>query len=81
MYDISVTAVADWRINMTGKVKFFNDEKGYGFIISDENKEEYFVHYSQILMEGHKTLKNGQIVEFEPIVDENTNKLKAFNVK
>ena len=66
---------------MTGIVKFFNDEKGYGFIISDSTKEEYFVHYSQILMDGHKTLKNGQAVEFDPIRDANTNRLKATNVK
>ncbi len=47
-----------------GKVKWFNDQKGYGFIVSDEG-EEVFVHFSAIQGEGFKTLKEGQEVEFE----------------
>ncbi|NIP99641.1 MAG: cold shock domain-containing protein [Nitrospinaceae bacterium] len=47
-----------------GKVKWFNDTKGYGFIQSDQG-EEYFVHFSEIQGEGFKTLKEGQTVEFE----------------
>lgn len=49
---------------MTGKVKWFNNEKGYGFIEVD-NLDDIFVHYSQILKEGYKTLNEGDIVEFK----------------
>ncbi|HLG00658.1 MAG TPA: cold-shock protein [Acidimicrobiia bacterium] len=48
----------------TGVVKFFNSEKGYGFI-SREGKNDVFVHFSQIQMEGYKSLEEGQAVEFE----------------
>ena len=47
-----------------GTVKFFNAEKGYGFI-SREGKDDVFVHFSQIQMEGYKALEEGQAVEFE----------------
>ncbi len=49
---------------MQGKVKWFNPEKGYGFIEVDEGKD-VFVHYSEIQEEGFKTLEEGQEVEFE----------------
>lgn len=48
----------------TGKVKWFNTEKGYGFITTDEGKD-VFVHYSAIQGEGYKTLDEGQEVEFD----------------
>ncbi|MCI8568081.1 MAG: cold shock domain-containing protein [Bacilli bacterium] len=48
---------------MTGRVKWFNNEKGYGFIEYTEN-EDIFVHYSTIKQEGYKTLTEGQVVEF-----------------
>ncbi len=47
-----------------GTVKWFNDAKGFGFIKQD-NGPDVFVHYSQILGEGFKTLEEGQAVEFE----------------
>ena len=47
-----------------GKVKWFNESKGYGFIESEEG-EDVFVHFSEIQSEGFKTLKEGQEVEFE----------------
>ncbi len=49
-----------------GKVKWFNNQKGYGFI-SDENGTDVFVHYSGLNMEGFKTLDEGQEVEYEVI--------------
>jgi cold shock protein len=49
----------------TGTVKWFNDSKGYGFIVSDDGSEDVFVHHSNILSEGFKSLKEGQKVEYE----------------
>lgn len=48
----------------TGKVKWFNQEKGYGFITDDEDGKDVFVHYTAINAEGFRTLEEGQIVEF-----------------
>lgn len=50
---------------MQGTVKWFNDKKGYGFITPDEGGKDVFVHYSAIDSKGHKTLKEGDQVEFE----------------
>ncbi len=51
---------------MTGKVKWFNSEKGYGFITTDEGND-IFAHYSQIQKEGFKSLEEGERVEFEVV--------------
>ena len=51
---------------MTGTVKWFNSEKGYGFITSEEGLD-IFVHYSAITGDGFKTLEEGQEVEFEVV--------------
>ncbi len=48
----------------TGTVKWFNDQKGYGFIARDEGGGDVFVHHSAIQMQGFKTLAEGQRVEF-----------------
>ena len=50
-----------------GKVKWFNNAKGYGFIIEDGKEEDLFAHYSAITMDGYKTLKAGKAVTFEII--------------
>lgn len=49
----------------TGTVKWFNNAKGFGFIISQEHDEDLFAHYSTIQIDGYKTLKTGQEVIFE----------------
>ncbi|NVZ18451.1 cold shock domain-containing protein CspD [Pseudomonas costantinii] len=49
----------------SGKVKWFNNAKGYGFINEDDKEEDLFAHYTAIKMEGYKTLKAGQPVSFE----------------
>ncbi|CAK9890154.1 MULTISPECIES: cold shock domain-containing protein CspD [Pseudomonas] len=51
----------------SGKVKWFNNAKGYGFINEDGKTEDLFAHYSAIQMDGYKTLKAGQPVSFEII--------------
>ncbi|WP_028238872.1 cold shock domain-containing protein CspD [Stutzerimonas azotifigens] len=50
---------------LSGKVKWFNNAKGYGFIVADGGDEDLFAHYSAIQMEGYRTLKAGQAVMFE----------------
>ena len=49
----------------TGKVKWFNNAKGFGFIVSPEYDEDLFAHYSVIFIEGYKSLKAGQQVQFD----------------
>ena len=65
---------------MQGKVKWFNAKKGYGFI-NGENGEDVFVHFSQIMQDGYKTLQDGQEVTFELEEDASNGKLRAKNVK
>ncbi len=54
---------------MQGKVKKFNKEKGYGFIKLEDDRDVFF-HYSQLVMEGFKTIEEGELVEFELIEGE-----------
>lgn len=64
---------------MTGKVRWFNNQRGYGLITSEEGND-VFVHYSSILMDGRKTLHEDDIVEFE-IGEGTTDREQAVNVK
>ena len=66
----------------TGKVKWFNADKGYGFIADDEGGNDIFVHFSAIIADGFRTLNEGQSVTFETEPDpKNSAKLRAVNVK
>ncbi len=63
---------------VTGRVKWFNARKGFGFIEQDGNEEDIFVHFRSIKGDGYLTLKNGQEVKFE--VKEGEKGLQAENV-
>ena len=64
-----------------GTVKWFNSEKGYGFISNDDGSGDVFVHFSSIMAEGFKTLAEGQKVTFDTEPDpKDMNKLRAKNV-
>jgi CspA family cold shock protein len=62
----------------TGKIKWFNDQKGFGFIADDKGGEDVFVHFSAVEMEGFKTLKEGQPVQYE--AERSAKGLKATKV-
>ncbi|MFU2158072.1 MULTISPECIES: transcription antiterminator/RNA stability regulator CspE [Caldisericum] len=64
---------------LTGRVKWFNSQKGFGFIVPDNGGKDLFVHFSAIQSSGYKTLKEGQKVEFE--IEKTEKGDKAVNVK
>ncbi|MBP1737159.1 MAG: Cold shock protein CspA [Oscillospiraceae bacterium] len=65
-----------------GTVKWFNSEKGYGFISNDNGGEDVFVHFSAIQSDGYRTLNEGQKVSFDTEVDPRGNRgLRAVNVR
>jgi CspA family cold shock protein len=61
-----------------GTVKWFNNAKGYGFVTPDEGEQDVFIHFSAIVMDGYKTLKEGQKIQFE--INEGPKGLHAANV-
>ena len=66
---------------LTGKVKWFNAEKGYGFITRDDGDKDVFVHYSSILGSGFKSLKEGDAVEFEVVQGDKGPQAKDVTIK
>lgn len=66
----------------TGTVKWFNAEKGYGFIKNDDGGDDLFVHFSAIRGDGFKTLEEGQKVAFSVEADpRNSSKMRAADVE
>ncbi len=65
----------------TGTVKWFNEQKGYGFIQPDNGQKDIFVHISAVERAGLRTLKEGQKVSFEVVTDKRTGKSSAGNLQ
>ena len=65
----------------TGTVKWFNSEKGYGFIQPDQGGKDVFVHISAVERAGMSTLNEGQKVEYELVSDRRSGKMSADNLK
>jgi CspA family cold shock protein len=69
----------EYAVMATGVVKWFNNAKGYGFVTPDEGDQDVFVHFSAITMDGYKTLKEGQKVQFD--ISEGPKGLHASNLE
>ena len=61
----------------TGTVKWFNTEKGFGFIVPDDGSSDVFVHQTAIKVEGFRSLADGETVEYDVVEDPKTGKVKA----
>ncbi|MEM7302922.1 MAG: cold-shock protein [Pseudomonadota bacterium] len=64
----------------TGTVKFFNTDKGYGFIEPEDGSKDAFVHISAVERSGLTTLSEGQKVEYELVADKRSGKMAADNI-
>lgn len=64
---------------LDGKVRWFNDQKGYGFI--EAGGKDYFVHFKEVHKEGYKTLKEGDMVTFTPEISPKGLTAKAVQVR
>ena len=64
-----------------GTVKWFNAEKGYGFIQPDDGGKDVFVHISAVEQAGMRSLQEGQKVDFEVVADRRTGKSAASNLR
>ncbi|MEL6567415.1 MAG: cold-shock protein [Pseudomonadota bacterium] len=65
----------------TGKVKWFNDQKGYGFIKPDDGGSDIFVHISAVERSGLRSLQEDQAIQYELYTDERRNKTSAVDLK
>ncbi|PCH46473.1 MAG: cold-shock protein [Hyphomicrobiales bacterium] len=65
----------------TGTVKFFNADKGYGFIEPDDGSKDAFVHISAVERSGLSTLNEGQKISFDLVADQKSGKMAADNIK
>lgn len=65
----------------TGTVKWFNAEKGYGFIQPDEGGKDVFVHVSAVEQAGMRSLQEGQKIDYEVVADRRTGKSAASNLR
>ena len=65
----------------TGTVKFFNADKGYGFIEPDDGSKDAFVHISAVERSGMSTLTEGQKISFDLVADQKSGKMAADNIK
>jgi cold shock protein len=74
-----ITQLKDDPMN-TGTVKWFNEQKGYGFVQPDNGSKDVFVHISAVERAGLRTLKEGQKVSFEIVTDKRTGKSSAGNL-
>lgn len=63
----------------TGKVKWFNDQKGFGFVTPDDGSQDCFVHHSAIKGDGYKTLEENEVVSFE--IEQGEKGPRAVNVE
>lgn len=65
----------------TGTVKFFNADKGYGFIEQQDGSKDAFVHISAVERSGMSTLREGQKVSFDMVSDQRSGKMSADNIQ
>ncbi len=70
----------DGEARRTGTVKWFNTEKGFGFIVPDDGESDIFVHQTAIVTDGFRSLADGESVEFLTVSDPKTGKIKAADV-
>lgn len=77
---VATAQLARWGGSMaTGTVKWFNNAKGYGFLVPESGGDDIFIHHSSIQMDGYRTLRAGQPVSFD--IEEGPKGLHAMNIR